>query len=146
NNMRIPFRIAFTAALAFAVVSSSSHLVAQRGSQPQGRTPTQPKVFQACGQRDGSSFFTLVDYPETRPLVDGEVDWKHYHKYAEMNALMKKWAAEHPDLVELASQGPSLCGREIYQMTITNKKTGTDTDKPAMWIDGGRHSGEVTAS
>jgi murein tripeptide amidase MpaA len=31
-------------------------------------------------------------------------------------------------------------------MTITSKKTGKDTDKPAMWIDGGRHSGEVTAS
>ena len=31
-------------------------------------------------------------------------------------------------------------------MTITNKATGKDTDKPAMFIEGNRHSGEVTAA
>jgi hypothetical protein len=127
---------------------SSSSLVAQRGGrgQTQGSTSAAPKVFQPCGQRDGTSFFTLVDYPETRPLKEGEVDWEHYHKFPEVMAMMRKWAADYPDLVELVNQGPSLCGRDIVQMTITNKKTGRDTDKPAMWIDGGRHSGEVTAS
>ena len=30
-------------------------------------------------------------------------------------------------------------------MTVTNKKTGKDTDKPAMYVEGNRHAGEVTA-
>ncbi|WP_316929121.1 M14 family metallopeptidase [Nitritalea halalkaliphila] len=31
-------------------------------------------------------------------------------------------------------------------MTLTNKKTGKHTDKPAAFFEGGRHGGEVTAS
>ena len=31
-------------------------------------------------------------------------------------------------------------------MTITNKEKGKDTDKPAAFFEGGRHSGEVTSS
>jgi hypothetical protein len=31
-------------------------------------------------------------------------------------------------------------------VTLTNKDKGKDTDKPAMFIEGGRHSGEITSS
>ena len=31
-------------------------------------------------------------------------------------------------------------------MTLTNRKTGKDTDKPAAFFEGGRHSGEITAT
>ena len=42
--------------------------------------------------------------------------------------------------------GESFEGRPILQITLTNKKTGKDTDKPAAFFEGGRHSGEVTGT
>ena len=41
-------------------------------------------------------------------------------------------------LVDLYVGGKSFGGRKIFQLTVTNKKTGKDTDKPAMFIDGNR--------
>ena len=59
---------------------------------------------------------------------------------------MKRWAEKYPELIDLYEIGKSFEGRPIYQMTFTNKKTGKDTDKPAAFFEGGRHSGEVTGS
>jgi hypothetical protein len=59
---------------------------------------------------------------------------------------MGKWAEKYPGLVDLYEVGKSFEGRPILQMTITNKKTGKDTDKPAAFFEGGRHSGEVTGT
>jgi hypothetical protein len=57
-----------------------------------------------------------------------------------------KWAKQFPEIVDLYEVARSFEGRPIYQMTITNKKTGKHTDKPAAYFEGGRHSGEITAS
>ena len=72
------------------------------------------------------------------------VDFRHYHSYEETASLLKMWAAKYPDLVELYSVGQSFEGREIWQITITNRKTGKDTDKPAFFLEGGRHAGEIS--
>ena len=96
------------------------------------------------GARDGVSVFERTNYPQIKPLVEGEVDFTHYHTYEEATALLEKWAAAHPDLVDLHAVGQSLEGREIWQITITNKQTGKHTDKPAMFIEGGRHAGEIS--
>ena len=56
------------------------------------------------------------------------------------------WAEEYSEILELYSVGKSFEGRDIWQVTLTNKETGKDTDKPAMFIEGGRHSGEITSS
>ncbi|MBS0012042.1 MAG: hypothetical protein KFF49_11560, partial [Bacteroidales bacterium] len=37
-------------------------------------------------------------------------------------------------------------GRPIIQMTITNRKNGKHTDKPAAFFEGNRHSGEITSA
>ncbi|MBC7788785.1 MAG: peptidase [Anaerolineae bacterium] len=74
------------------------------------------------------------------------MDWKHYHTSAEIEMWMRKWAEDYPDLVELYSVGQSYSGRNLWQLTLTNKKTGKHTDKPAAFFEGGRHSGEITAT
>jgi hypothetical protein len=108
---------------------------------------TKPKpMYTVSGERHGASFFPLVDYPETKPKVEGEMDFSHYHKYAEVVQFLKKWEKEYPQLVEVYSVGKTFEGRDIFQMTITNKATGKDTEKPAMFLEGNRHSGEVTAA
>ena len=87
-----------------------------------------------------------MDYPEVKPLKEGELDLRHFHTYDEVNQLLKKWARRYPELVELYAVGKSFEGRDIRQVTVTNSKTGKDTDKPAMYIEGGRHSAEITSS
>lgn len=111
-----------------------------------GETSEPPKVLVVPGERHGTSVFPLTNYPEVQPLVPGQVDWKHYHTSAEIEEFMRKWAQQYPDLVELYSVGKSFGGRDIWQMTLTNKKTGAHTDKPAAFFEGGRHSGEITST
>ncbi len=108
--------------------------------------PKPPRIYTVGGVRHGASFFPRVEYPFTKPLKPGEMDFAHYHTYDEITAFLRTWAAEHPAIVDLYSAGQSFEGREIWQITITNKATGKDTDKPAMFIEGNRHSGEVTAA
>lgn len=98
------------------------------------------------GYRHGKSVFKRIDYEETRPLKTGELDFKHYLKYDEIMYFLEKWAKEYPDLIDLYSAGKSYEGRNIPQVTLTNKKTGSDTDKPAMVIDAGIHGMELITS
>ncbi len=114
-----------------------------------GRQAFEPRPTDAYivgGVRHGISFFPKAGYDFTKPKSPGALDFLHYHTYDEVNGFLKKWAAEHPEIVELYSVGRSFEGRDIWQITITNKATGKDTDKPAMFIEGNRHSGEVTAA
>jgi len=107
---------------------------------------SKPGPYLVGGERHGRSFFPAVDYPETRPLKPGEIDFRHYHKYDEVVSFLRQWEKDYPDIVSLYSVGKSCEGRDIWQITITNKATGKDTDKPAMFLEGNRHSGEVTAA
>ena len=116
-------------------------------AQPQQQSrDTSRKVLVVPGERAGASVFPLTNYPETKPLVPGQIDWQHYHTNDEINAFMRQWADRYPDLVELYTVGQSFGGVPIWQMTLTNKKTGRHTDKPAAFFEGGRHSGEITAT
>jgi len=114
----------------------------------QGRTEkeNESKYWTVAGYRHGPSFFPRSFYEETKPLQKDVMDFKHYHTYTEMVGWFKIWAEQYPELVDLYVVAKSYGGRDIYQLTVTNKKTGKDTDKPAMFIDGNRHSGEVTAA
>lgn len=103
------------------------------------------KYHVVAGYRHGPSAFKRNFLVETQPLVPGVMDFKHYHTYWEMVDFLKKWAKEYPDLLDLYVVAQSFGGVDIYQVTLTNKKTGKDTDKPAMYLEGNRHSGEVTA-
>ncbi len=114
--------------------------------QDQAEKDNEARYWTVPGYRHGPSFFPRSNYAETEPLEKGVMDFKHYHTYKEMVWWFKNWAEEYPDLVDLYVAAESFGGIPIYQLTVTNKKTGKDTDKPAMFIDGNRHSGEVTAA
>ena len=111
------------------------------------RTPSKlPPTYTVGGIRHGISYFPRVAYDFAKPKMAGVMDFSHYHTYEEVTFFLRKWAADYPNLVDLYSVGKSFEGRDIWQITITNKATGKDTDKPAMFIEGNRHSGEVTAA
>jgi hypothetical protein len=115
-------------------------------AQEQSEEKSEAKYWTVAGYRHGPSFFPMSHYDEIKPLKEGVWDFKHYHTNEEMIWWYKKWAMEYPDLVDVYVAAQSFGGRDIYQLTVTNKKTGKATDKPAMFIDGNRHSGEVTAA
>ncbi len=129
-----------------AVVTAAAMIAAAVAAQEAYRPGSPHKMYTVGGVRHGASFFPKADYPFTRPRTPGEMDFAHYHTYDEVVFFLKKWAADFPGIVELYSVGKSFEGRDIWQVTITNKSTGPDTDKPAMYIEGNRHSGEVTAA
>jgi murein tripeptide amidase MpaA len=101
------------------------------------------EIYTVKGYRHGTSSFERVHYDETKPLEEGVLDFKHYHTYDEIVFFLRKWAEEYPDLVDFYSAGKSYEGRDIPQVTLTNKNTGKDTDKPAILIDGRTHSQEM---
>jgi hypothetical protein len=117
-------------------------------TQETPRVETSKKVdyHSVGGYRHGPSYFKKVRYAEAQPLKKGELDFSHYHSYEEVNSFLRTWADKYPDILELCVAGKSFEGRDILQLTLTNKKTGKATDKPAMTIDAARHSGEITAS
>ncbi|MFC1564181.1 M14 family metallopeptidase [candidate division KSB1 bacterium] len=123
-------------------VFSFSSLLAQATPPKEG----QKKFWELKGYRHGQNFYRINYLREATPLREGEIDFKHYHTAAEVNYFLKKWSEEYPDLLDLYVGGISYEGREIMQVTLTNKKTGRDTDKPSMFVDANRHAGEVTAA
>jgi hypothetical protein len=134
--------IAFFALFAFALL-----MISAQEFDPQARRASQPtKAYIVGGVRHGASYFPLANYPMTKPKVPGQIDFQHYHTYDEVISILNKWAKDYPNLVDIYSVGKSFEGRDIWQITITNKATGKDTDKPAMFVEGNRHSGEVTAA
>lgn len=133
--------LAIPAVFAAAIATTTSATL-----QAQAARDTTRKVHIVPGQRDGLSMFPLVNYPEMQPQQWGVMDFAHYHTTAEINYWMQRWAKEHPNFVSLYEVGESFGGQKIWQMTLTNTATGKHTDKPAAFFEGGRHSGEITAT
>ncbi|CAN5472007.1 M14 family metallopeptidase [soil metagenome] len=125
-------------------VASGAWLLAQGPPQGTGQTPRTPMHRVGGGERDGASAFPRVDYPQVQPRVAGEIDFEHYHTYDETVVLLRSWAAKYSELVDLYSVGMSLGGREIWQITIASRSGLSHTDRPAMFIEGGRHAGEIS--
>jgi hypothetical protein len=75
------------------------------------------------------------------------ISWNRYHDYAGLVELYKKLAAAHPDLITMESVGKSYNGRDIYVLTVSDRKKGIPVDrKPAIYIDGGIHANEIQTS
>jgi hypothetical protein len=107
---------------------------------------TKAPHYLVSGERHGSSFFKKEVFPEVEYTPGATLDFTKYHTVDVMYHWYETWATQFPNLVELYVVAESFEGRPIYQMAITNKSTGKDTDKPAAYFEGGRHSGEITAS
>ena len=86
--------------------------------------------------------------PQSSSLVspDGTVDWNRFYTAAETNQILREFHALHPDLTELHQIGESYRGQPLMVITITNEATGPAAHKPALYVDGGIHAGELTGS
>ena len=80
--------------------------------------------------------------------IDAKVDlaWNRYYPTEEIGAILERLAKAHPDLASVETIGTSVEGRPIWVFTINNPTTGTDTEKPAIYIDGSIHANEIQAT
>jgi hypothetical protein len=124
----------------------SAMLSGQPGRPDQSRRRSENKQYTLSGFRHGISFFPKVRLPHVQYEAGETLSFDRYHSLDVIYAWLEKWKKQYPDLVDLYEEGKSFEGRPIMQITVTNKKTGRDTDKPAAFFEGGRHSGEVTGS
>lgn len=77
---------------------------------------------------------------------DGSVDWNRFYSAAETNQILGEFHALYPDLTEVHRVGTSYRGQPLMMMEITNEATGPASEKPALYVDGGIHAGELTGS
>lgn len=107
---------------------------------------SEKKIYTVSGQRHGISFFPKVVFNNVEYTAGDSLIFNKYHSEQVMIYWLKKWARDYPEIVDLYEVGESFEGRPVYQMTLTNKKTGKDTDKPGAYFEGNRHSGEITSA
>ncbi|MDR1408613.1 MAG: hypothetical protein LBJ23_11315 [Tannerella sp.] len=104
------------------------------------------KIYTVAGYRHGISFFPKVKNKHVTYEAENELRFDKFHSAEVIYTWMKRFAETYPDLVDLYEIARSYEGRPILQMTLTRKKTGKPTDKPAAFFEGNRHSGEVTSA
>ncbi|MDP9351780.1 MAG: M14 family metallopeptidase, partial [Chloroflexota bacterium] len=75
-----------------------------------------------------------------------QVQFNTYYRYEDLSRILQDFATEHPELVRIQSLGKSHEGRDIWAAVVTHLPSGTDTEKPALWIDGNIHASEVSPS
>lgn len=74
------------------------------------------------------------------------IQFDRFYRYDDLTRLVHEFAAEYPQLAKIESIGKSHAGRDVWLLTLTNFKTGPDTEKPALWVDGNIHASELAAS
>jgi murein tripeptide amidase MpaA len=74
------------------------------------------------------------------------IRFNKFYRYPELTGFLEEYAKEYSDFIRLESIGKSNEGRDVWLVTVTNFKTGSDTEKPAFWVDGNIHASEVTTS
>ena len=125
-------------------VAAQGYIPAQKKVWPEADNST--KYYTVGGYRHGVSFFPKARSPHVEYEAGDKLTFDKFHTTCVINTWMIRYAEKYPDLVELYEAAQSYEGRPILQMTITNKKVGKATDKPAAFFEGNRHSGEVTSS
>ncbi len=71
------------------------------------------------------------------------IAWNRFYDYDEISQLARQLVDAYPELLSMQSIGKSEQGREMWLITLNNPKTGPDTEKPAIYIDGNVHGNEI---
>ena len=75
-----------------------------------------------------------------------EYIFDHYYIYEELTAVLQELAADYPNLIKIHSICHTPDEHEVWAAEITNYNTGDVLSKPAYYVDGNHHAGEVTGS
>jgi hypothetical protein len=111
-----------------------------------GEKEAENKNYTLTGQRHGAGFFPKHVLKNVQYTAGDSLAFNTYHSEQVMIHWLRKWAESYPEIVDLYEIGKSFEDRPVYQMTLTNKNIGKDTDKPGAYFEGNRHSGEITSA
>ncbi len=75
-----------------------------------------------------------------------DVRFDKFYRYEDLTRILHAYAKEFPQLVSIESIGKSYEGRDIWLLTLTCFATGSDKEKPALWVDGNIHATELAPS
>jgi len=70
----------------------------------------------------------------------------HFYDGPEVEHTLVMLNEAYPNLTQLRTIGTSEEGRDIKLFTINNPKTGADTSKPGVYVDGTIHGNEIQAT
>jgi hypothetical protein len=71
------------------------------------------------------------------------LDFDRWHDVAELQADLRTLEKAYPKFLKYIVLGKSYGGRDIAGMIVNNPDTGTDTSKPAMYIEANIHGNEI---
>ena len=74
------------------------------------------------------------------------MDFNRYFVNDEVEEILNGWTQTQPRLARVTELGRSHENRAIHLLTLTNQDTGSDVDKPAIWIDSNIHATEVAGT
>ena len=69
-----------------------------------------------------------------------------YYDWQKMTDCIKTLVKQHPEIISMESLVKSRENKDVWAITITDFATGKPESKPAYYIDGNIHAGEVTGS
>lgn len=79
------------------------------------------------------------------PKIQIPLRFDFYYSYDEVNEALKALQSAFPDMTRIDVVGKSDEGREIMALVINNPKTGKESDKPGVYVDGNIHGNEIQA-
>lgn len=139
-------RTLFLSLLTIPIVIGTNAQTIKQLPREQFPEHTSSNVYTVKGVRHGVSFFPKTRYSHVEYDTKAPLSFQEYHSADVLYSYMEQFAKSHPDLVDLYVVAESFEGRPILQMTLTNKKSGKATEKPAAYFEGNRHSGEVSSA
>ena len=74
------------------------------------------------------------------------MDFNRYFRNEELETTLKEWEGQYKTLLSIDTIGKSHEGRPIWVALVTNKETGPDKEKPAVWIDANIHATEIAGT
>jgi murein tripeptide amidase MpaA len=74
------------------------------------------------------------------------MDFNSYFNNPSLESILKQWQEKYPDIFSLSIIGQSYEKRPIWLATVTNRSTGPDAEKPAVWVDANIHATEVAGT
>ncbi|MDR2519520.1 MAG: hypothetical protein LBC69_00440 [Eubacteriaceae bacterium] len=72
--------------------------------------------------------------------------YDHYYNYEEITKIVHEYAEKYPSLARLSSLAVSKEGRDTWLIEVTDTSKGGYSEKPAYFLNGHVHAGEVTGS
>ncbi len=89
--------------------------------------------------------FALTTHASEEAEIKIPLRFDRYYTYEEVVEALKALHAAYPNLTNLEVIGQSEENRDIYALTIHNKNTGEERNKPGVYLDGNIHGNEIQA-